>query len=142
VFQIAVPRKSAIRSIADLKDRNISPGKAGWSGTAFAQAVLAAYGITFDSIKRNGGAVHHVDYSDSVALLKDGHIDAFLPLASVPQSSLMELDFEPGIRLLSIDEAAVSAAEIPAALPRHPKATQRKSQARRTDRGIHRHDHY
>lgn len=104
VFQIAVPRKSSIRSIADLKDRNISPGKAGWSGTAFAQAVFKAYGITFDSIKRNGGAVHHVDYSDSVALMKDGHIDAFLPLASVPQSSLMELDFEPGIRLLSIGE--------------------------------------
>jgi len=105
VFQIAVPRNSPIRSIADLKDKNISPGKAGWSGTAVAQTVLKAYGITFDSIKRNGGTIHHVDYSDSVALMKDGHIDAFLALSSVPQSSLMELDFEPGIRLLGIDDS-------------------------------------
>jgi TRAP transporter TAXI family solute receptor len=126
VFQIAVPRKSPIRSIADLKDKNISPGKAGWSGTAVAQSVLKAYGITFDSIKRNGGTVHHVDYSDSVALMKDGHIDAFLALSSVPQSSFMELDFEPGIRLLDIDEAQLRQvlAEIPGSAPFViPKAT-------------------
>jgi TRAP transporter TAXI family solute receptor len=126
VFQIAVPRNSTIRSIADLKDKNISPGKAGWSGTAFAQAVLKAYGITFDSIKRNGGTIHHVDYSDSVALMKDGHIDAFIALASVPQSSFMELDFEPGIRLLSIDEAQLAQVlkEIPGSAPFViPKAT-------------------
>jgi hypothetical protein len=126
VLQIAVPRNSPIRSIDDLKDKNISPGKAGWSGTAFALTVLKAYGITFDSIKRNGGTVHHVDYSDSVALMKDGHIDAFIALASVPQSSLMELDFEPGIRLLGIDEAHLRQvlAEIPGSAPFViPKAT-------------------
>lgn len=104
VFQVAVPRSSSIRSIADLKDKNISPGKAGWGGLAVARTVLKAYGITLESIRRNGGAVHHVDFSDSVALMKDGHIDAFFALTAVPQSSLMELDFAPGIRLLNVDE--------------------------------------
>lgn len=104
VFQAAVSRDSHIRSIADLKDKNISPGKGGSITLGASLAVLNAYGITLDSIKQNGGTVHHVDYADSVALMKDGHIDAFLVLTSVPQSSLMELDFDPGIRLLSIDE--------------------------------------
>jgi len=109
IFQVAVPRESGIHSIAELKNRNISPGKAGWGGTEMTRAVLKAYGITFDSVKQNGGTVHHVDFTDSVALMKDGHIDAFFALSSVPQSSLMELNFEPGIRLLSIDDEHVGA---------------------------------
>lgn len=103
ILQIAVRKDSPIRSIAELKDKNISPGKAGWGGTEMARLVLEAHGITFDSVRRNGGAVHHVDYTDSVALMKDGHIDAFFALSSVPQSSLMELDFDPGIRLLNVE---------------------------------------
>ena len=109
IFQVAVPRESGVHSIAELKNRNISPGKAGWGGTEMTRAVLEAYGITFDSVKQNGGTVHHVDYTDSVALMKDGHIDAFFALSSVPQSSLMELNFEPGIRLLSIEEGQLDA---------------------------------
>jgi len=104
VFQVAVRHDSPIRSIADLKDKNISPGRGGSSTLSTSRAVLNAYGITLDSIRSNGGTVHHVDYSDSVAMMKDGHIDAFFTLATVPLSSLIELDFDPGIRLLSVDE--------------------------------------
>lgn len=104
-LQTAVPASSDIRTYQDLADRNISPGKPGWSGTRFTQAVLDAYGITFASIKSNGGTVHHVDYADSVALMKDGHIDAFMGLTSVPQASFIDLNFEPGIRFLPITEA-------------------------------------
>ena len=77
MFQTAVRADSDIHSYADMKDKNISPGKAKWTGTAFAESVLNHFGITFDSIKENGGTVHHVDYTESVALMKDGHIDAF-----------------------------------------------------------------
>jgi TRAP transporter TAXI family solute receptor len=108
LLQIAVPRDSPVRSVADLRGRNISPGKAGWAGTEVARAVLKAYGMTFESIKQEGGAIHHVDYTDSVALMKDRHIDAFFALSSVPQSSLMELNFDPGIRLLSLDEDLIA----------------------------------
>jgi hypothetical protein len=107
ILQVAVPMNSSVRGIADLKDKNISPGKAGWGGTEMARLVLEAHGITFDSIRQNGGTVHHVDFSDSVALMKDGHIDAFFALSSVPQSSIMELDFDPGVRLLSVEGEAL-----------------------------------
>jgi TRAP transporter TAXI family solute receptor len=103
VVQIAVPKSSSIKSIADFSGKNISPGKAGWTGTAFAETVLSAYGLSFDKIKQAGGTVHHVDYTDSVALMKDGHIDVFVAVTSMPQASFIDLNFKPGIRLVGID---------------------------------------
>ncbi len=104
VFQMAVPRSSKINSVADLKDKNIVPGKVGFSGTVIAEQVLKSYGITFDSIKKNGGMVNYVGYSDSAALMKDGHSDSYMAVTSCPQSTLIDLNFRPGVRFLPIDE--------------------------------------
>ena len=105
VFQIAVPKSSKIYSVADLKDKRIVPGKVGFSGTVIAELVLKAYGLTFDSIKKNGGSVSFVGYSDSAALMKDGHSDAYMAVTSCPQSTIIDLNFRPGIRFLPIDQA-------------------------------------
>jgi hypothetical protein len=104
VFQMAVPRSSDIRSVADLKDKRIVPGKVGFTGTAIAEIVLKAYGITFDSIKKAGGTVNFVGYADGAALMKDGHIDCFMAVTSCPQSTFIDLNFRPGIRFLGIDK--------------------------------------
>ncbi|HKI98677.1 MAG TPA: TAXI family TRAP transporter solute-binding subunit [bacterium] len=102
-FQVAVPKDSPIHSFADMKNKNISPGKAGWTGTAFANSVLGAYGLSFDKIQENGGTVHYVDYNDSVALMKDGHIDVFMAVTSIPQASFIDLNYKPGIRFIGIE---------------------------------------
>lgn len=102
-MQTAVRKDSGINSYADLKDKNISPGKAQWSGFAAYKMVIGHYGYSIDDVKNNGGTVHHVSYSDSVALMKDGHIDAFSGLTSVPQASFLDLEFSPGIKMLPID---------------------------------------
>jgi len=102
VFQVAVPRKSDIRTYADLKDKRIVPGKVGFTGTAIAEIVLKAYGITFDSIKKNGGSVSFVGYADAAALMKDGHSDAYMAVTSCPQSTIIDLNFRPGVRFLGI----------------------------------------
>ncbi len=65
--------------------------------------MLRAYDLSFDKIKQHGGTVHHVDYSDSVALMKDGHIDVFIAVTSMPQASFIDLNFKPGIRFIGID---------------------------------------
>jgi TRAP transporter TAXI family solute receptor len=103
VFQIAVPKSSNIMSIGDLKDKRIVPGKIGFSGTVIAELVLKAYGMTFDSIKKSGGMVSYVGYADSAALMKDGHSDAYMAVTSCPQSTIIDLNFRPGIRLLPVD---------------------------------------
>jgi len=102
MFQVAVRKDSPIQSFADMKAANISPGKAKWTGTAFAESILKAYGMSFDDIKSNGGTVHHVSYTESVALMKDGHIDVFMAATSMPQASFLELEHSPGIRFIGM----------------------------------------
>ena len=104
MFQVAVPADSPIQGFEDMKDKNISPGKAQWTGTAFAESILNAYGYGFDDIKSNGGTVHHVSYTESVALMKDGHIDVFMAATSMPQASFLELEHSPGIRFIGLPE--------------------------------------
>ena len=104
VFQIAVPKNSKIYSVADLKDKRIVPGKVGFSGTVIAEQVLKAHDITFDSIKKNGGSISYVGYSDSAALMKDGHSDCYMAVTSCPQSTIIDLNFRPGVRFLPVDQ--------------------------------------
>lgn len=103
-IQTVVAAKSDIKSYTDLKNKNLSPGKLKWSGYAAAKLVYSKFGFSVEDVKKNGGTVHHVGYSDSVSLMKDGHIDAFTALTSIPQSSLLDLEFSPGVRFLSIDK--------------------------------------
>lgn len=103
-LQTVVKKDSDIKGYADLKDKNLSPGKLKWSGYAAAQLIFSKYGFTVDDVKKNGGTVHHVGYSDSVSLMKDGHIDAYTALTSVPQATLLDLEFSPGVRFLSVDK--------------------------------------
>lgn len=106
-LQTAVPASSDIKSYADLKTRNLSPGKLKWSGYAASKLVFSKYGFTVDDVKSAGGTVHHVSYTDSVALMKDGHIDAFVGLTSVPQASFLDLEFSPGVRFLGLDKSVL-----------------------------------
>ena len=103
-LQTVVPNDSKVQSFADLKNKNISPGKTQWSGFAAFKLVAGKYGFTVDDVKKAGGTVHHVSYSDSVGLMKDGHIEAFTALTSVPQASLLDLEFNPGVRFLPLEE--------------------------------------
>lgn len=105
MFQVAVRKDSPIKTFADMKAANISPGKAKWTGTAFAESVLKAYGVSFAGIKANGGTVHHVSYTESVALMKDNHIDVFMAATSMPQASFLELEHSPGIRFIGMTKA-------------------------------------
>tara|TARA_E500000318_G_scaffold107412_3_gene116663 strand:+ start:2786 stop:3751 length:966 start_codon:yes stop_codon:yes gene_type:complete len=104
-FQVAVKADSPIKTFDDMKAARISPGKAGWTGTAFAESILKAYGMDFASIKKNGGTVHYVSYTESVALMKDDHIDVYMAATSVPQASFIELQHSPGIRFIGLPEA-------------------------------------
>ncbi|MFW6052335.1 MAG: TAXI family TRAP transporter solute-binding subunit [Desulfosalsimonas sp.] len=104
VFQMAVPKKSDIQSVSDLADKRIVPGKVGFTGTQIAEIILEAYDLSFDSIKKNGGSVSFVGYSDSAALMKDGHSDCYMAVTSCPQSTIIDLNHRPGIRIIGIDD--------------------------------------
>ena len=109
MFQVAVRADSPIKTFEDMKGANISPGKAKWTGTAFAESIIKAYGYGFKDIKANGGTVHHVSYTESVALMKDKHIDVFMAATSMPQASFIELEHSPGIRFIGLPQDKLEA---------------------------------
>ena len=103
VIQTAVPASSSIKSYADLKNKRLSPGKVIFSGNVIFERLIKLYGFTYDSVKAAGGIIERVGFKDSVALMKDGHIDSYTALTDAPNASFIALDFQPGIRLLPIE---------------------------------------
>ena len=108
VLQTAVPAKSKIMSHKDLANKRLSPGKLTFGGNVAFEKLLGLYGVTYGGVKKAGGNIHRVGYKDSVALMKDGHIDVFVGLTTAPNSSFIALDFSPGIRFLSISDKIAS----------------------------------
>ncbi|MFT5438515.1 MAG: TRAP transporter TAXI family solute receptor [Alphaproteobacteria bacterium] len=101
VLQTAVPANSKIKSYNDLANKRLSPGKTTFGGNVAFEKLIGLYGITYAGVKKAGGNIHRVGYKDSVSLMKDGHIDAFVGMTTAPNSSFIALDFSPGIRFLS-----------------------------------------
>jgi len=104
-FQMVVTEASGIKSVADLKGKNIAPGPRGHTGELLAQQVLEVYGLSYKDMAK----IHHVQYSDSVALMKDGHAHAYLLGTTIPASSILDLAADRKIRLLSLPDDKIKA---------------------------------
>ncbi len=102
-FQIVVLENSGIKSVADLKGKVISPGPKGHTGEFASRQVLQIYGLSYKDMAK----VHHVSYTDTVALMKDGHCDAWLFCTTVPAAAVMDLASTRKIRLISLPEEKI-----------------------------------
>ena len=93
----------AIKSVADLKGKNVSVGSSG-SGTYFnALDFLAAYGMTIDDIHPQ-----YLSFGDSAESLKDGKIDAAFVVAGAPTPAVTDLCTTKGAYLISLDAEGVA----------------------------------
>ncbi len=93
----------AIKTVADLKGKNVCVGDVG-SGTYFnAVDILAAYDMTLDDIT----AVYE-SFGASTESLKDGKIDAAFTTAGAPTPSIIDLATAKTVYLVSIDDAHMS----------------------------------
>jgi len=104
-FQIVVLEGSGIKSVADLKGKAIAPGPKGHTGEFAARQVLEIYGLSYKDMSK----VHHVGYSDTVSLMKDGHCDGWLLCTTTPASTIMDLASTRKIRLISLPEDKIKA---------------------------------
>lgn len=105
-----------IKSVADLKGKNVSIGAAG-SGVYFnAIDVLGAYGITEKDITPT-----YQSFADSADALKDGKIDAAFIVAGAPTTAITDLSTTKQAYLVEID--AEHAAELVKASPYYNQAT-------------------
>ena len=91
-----------IKSVADLKGKNVSIGSSG-SGVYFnAMDFLAAYDMTEADINPQ-----FLSFGDSAEALKDGKIDAAFVVAGAPTPAVTDLATSKGTYLISLDEEHV-----------------------------------
>ena len=88
-----------IKSVEDLKGKNVSIGSQG-SGVYFnALDFLAAYDLTLDDI-----TPQYQSFGDSAEALKDGKIDAAFIVAGAPTPAVTDLATTKGCYLVSLDD--------------------------------------
>lgn len=91
-----------IKSVADLKGKNVSIGSAG-SGVYFnALDFFAAYDMTLDDINPQ-----YLSFGDSAESLKDGKIDAAFVVAGAPTPAVTDLCTTKGAYLVALDDEHV-----------------------------------
>ena len=92
-----------IKSIEDLRGKNVSIGAAG-SGVYFnAIDFLAAYGMTEADIN-----AQYLNFADSAESLKDGKIDAAFIVSGAPTTAIADLFSSKQSYLISLDDDAVA----------------------------------
>ncbi len=92
-----------IKTVEDLRGKNVSIGSAG-SGVYFnALDFLAAYGMTEADINPQ-----YLSFGDSSEALKDGKIDAAFVVAGAPTPAVTDLCTTKGAYLVSLDDEAIA----------------------------------
>ncbi len=105
-FQFVVAADSGVGSVADMADRAIAVGPRGHSGEQASRQILEVFGLVYDDLSK----VNHVGYNDAVALLKDGHVDAFTVFTTVvPAGAVMDSASARSIRLLPVPDDKLAA---------------------------------
>ena len=91
-----------IKTVADLKGKNVSIGAAG-SGVYFnAMDVLGVYGLTEQDINPT-----YQSFGDSADSLKNGQIDAAFIVAGAPTTAITDLGTTKDMYLVSLDDEHV-----------------------------------
>ena len=94
----------SIKTVADLKGKNVSIGDSG-SGVYYnAIDVLGAYGLTEQDINPT-----YQGFGDSADALKDGKIDAAFVVAGAPTTAITELASSKDVYLVSLDDEHIDA---------------------------------
>ena len=92
----------SIKTVADLKGKNVSVGESG-SGVYFnAVDVLAAYDLTLEDIKPT-----YQGFGDSTEALQDGKIDAAFVVAGAPTTAVTSLAATRDVYIVELDDAHI-----------------------------------
>lgn len=97
VLQIATTEETGIKDFAALKGKRINLGPPGSNAAVLAQRLLEAYGV-FDKSK-----VQFLSYTEGVAALGNGTLDATAVLAGAPTAALIDLSTQEKMVLLPIE---------------------------------------
>ena len=103
VIQIFVRKDSAIKSIAEFKDKKVSVGPPGSGTEISARQVLGMYGLDYKT--RKDLRPQYLSYAEAADHFKDGRIDAAYFVVAVPNGALQDINVMHPVRFLEIDDA-------------------------------------
>ncbi|OPL09641.1 MAG: hypothetical protein AVO33_06425 [delta proteobacterium ML8_F1] len=102
VMHVVTTQDSGIETIADLQGKRVNPGPPGSGTYVTAVEILKAFGV--DDYKSNPGS-----FTDAVAGLKDGTLDAAFAVVSFPASAVQEIAASRDVKILEITGAEFEA---------------------------------
>ena len=103
-YHMVVPADSDVQSLADLNGKIVNFTPVTETSYTITVAALEAYGITQDTIESAGGTVTLTRFNEASELMKNGELDYWTACIAYPASTVSDLAFDPGIRMLSIEE--------------------------------------
>ena len=93
-------KKSGVTNWRDLKDKRITTAQLGGQNENLTRKILALYGITYKTIKKNGGSANHVNFGQASTLMKDNRADCALAPAPPNNPLGLVLDLEHNMDLV------------------------------------------
>lgn len=94
----------SIKTVTDLKGKNVCVGDEGSGVELNARQILEAYGMTFEDIN-----VVNAPFEEATESLKRGEIDAAFIIAGAPTKAVTDLSKDTKVRLVALDDEHILA---------------------------------
>lgn len=99
-FHIIFRADSGIKTLEDLKGKDFSPGKEGFTGKIMFDLLLNEANMTYDQL----GKATYVGFNDGADLMKDKHLEFFALLTMPPNAAFMDVDTFSPLALLQLPQ--------------------------------------
>ena len=100
--QIVVRRDGDIQSVADFSGKRVGVGAPASGTEVAARIVIEGYGLSYTDVRPD-----FLSFSEVAAQMQDRTLDGGFIVASYPVSAITDASMTVGVRLLSLDRAAV-----------------------------------
>jgi len=104
-WQMVVRIDANVDSFADVKGKSLTTQSKGNTGELLTALVLKLNGMSYESLAK----LNYNSYTESVALMKDGHAQVFTLGTTAPASAIMDLASARDIKLIPVDDKTMSA---------------------------------
>jgi hypothetical protein len=104
-WQMVVRTDANVDSFADVKGKSLTTQSKGNTGELLTALVLKLNGLSYESLAK----LNYNSYTESVALMKDGHAQVFTLGTTAPASAIMDLASARDIKLIPVDDKTMSA---------------------------------
>ncbi|HJS39718.1 MAG TPA: TAXI family TRAP transporter solute-binding subunit [Burkholderiales bacterium] len=103
-WQMVALTSANVGSFADLKGKSLTTQAKGNTGELLTALVLKMNGMSYESLSK----LNYNSYTESVALMKDGHAQVFTLGTTAPASAIMDLASARDIKLVPVDDKTMS----------------------------------